>query len=86
MGNFKLILRKGYFKNGHIQKGWMSHHRECSCACNEDGDCVAFGFRDDNNQCYFYVDVSDLNEIVTDPDCNIYIKNSPGNNSLNLSQ
>ena len=82
MGNFKLILPKGYFKKGYIGKGSRSNHGECSCACNEDSDCVAFAFRDDTKKCYFYVDVSDLNEKVTDPNCNTYIKNGKGNNSM----
>ena len=59
-----------------------SNHGECSCACNDNSDCVAFAFRDDNKICYFYVDVSELNEINTDRNCNTYIKNSHGNDSM----
>ena len=84
LGGFELMLRKGYFKNGHIDQGVMSDHGQCACACNDNRDCVACGFRDDNKKCYFYVDVSDLNEKVTDPAANIYIKKSRSNNFLLL--
>ena len=60
----------------------MSSAGDCACACNENLDCVAFGFRDDNQKCYFYVDVSDLKEETPDAMANNYIKNSPGINSL----
>ena len=82
MGNFKLVISGGYFKNGYIDKGEMSSASKCACACDENIDCVAFGFRDDNQKCYFYVDVSDLKEQVVDVAANNYIKNIPGNNCL----
>ena len=82
LGHFKLAIAGGYFKNGFIDKGKMSSASECACACVENIDCVAFGFRDDNQKCYFYVDVSDLKEQVVDVAANNYIKNIPGNNSL----
>ena len=84
LGSFELLLRKGYFKNGHVEQGVMSDHGQCACACNDNKDCVACGFRDDDKKCYFYIDVSDLNEKVTDPAANIYIKKSRGNNFLLL--
>ena len=79
LGNFELILHKGYFKNGYIDKGDMASHGDCACACNEAIDCVAIGLREDSQKCFFYVDVSDLNENVADPKANIYAKNSLGN-------
>ena len=82
MGLFKLAISGGYFTNGWIDKGKMSSASKCACACDENIDCVAFGFRDDNQKCYFYVDVSDLKEQVVDVAANNYIKNIPGNNSL----
>ena len=82
LGHFRLAISGGYFKNGYIDKGIMSTAGDCACACNENLDCVAFGFRDDNYKCYFYVDLSDLKEEVSDANCNNYIKNSTGNNSL----
>ena len=82
LGHFKLAVSGGYFKNGFIDKGEMSSAGKCACACNEKMDCVAFGFRDDNQKCYFYVDVSDLNEETPDSKANNYIKNSPGIDSL----
>ena len=82
MGHFKLAISGGYFKNGWIDKGEMSSASKCACACDENIDCVAFGFRDDNQKCYFYVDVSDLKVQVVDVAANNYIKNIPGNNSL----
>mgnify|MGYP001444653294 CR=1 FL=1 len=82
LGNFKLVISGGYFKNGFIDKGEMSSASKCACACNEKVDCVAFGFRDDNHICYFYMDVSDLKEEVIDANCNLYIKKIPGNNSI----
>ena len=60
----------------------MSSASKCACACDETIDCVAFGFRDDNQKCYFYTDVADLKEEFSDVAANNYIKNSPGNNSL----
>ena len=82
MGHFKLAISGGYFKNGWMDKGEMSSASKCACACDENIDCVAFGFRDDNQKCYFYVDVSDLKVQVVDVAANNYIKNIPGNNSL----
>ena len=82
LGNFKLAISGGYFKNGWIDKGEMSSASKCACACDEKIVCVAFGFRDDNQKCYFYIDVSDLKEQVVDVAANNYIKNIPGNNSL----
>ena len=82
MGHFKLAISGGHFKNGWIDKGEMSSASKCACACDEKMDCVAFGFRDDNQKCYFYVDVSDLKEQVVDVAANNYIKNIPGNNCL----
>ena len=84
LGGFERILRKGYFKNGYIEQGVMSDQGQCACACNDNSDCVACGFRDDDKKCYFYVDVSDLNEKVPDPKVNIYIKKRRGNNVLLL--
>ena len=81
MGRFKLAISGGYFKKGYIDKGKMSSKSQCACACDENTDCVVFGFRDDNQKCYFYVDVSDLKEQVADANCNNYIKNNPGKDS-----
>ena len=82
LGRFELAISGGYFKKGYIDKGKMSSKSECACACDKKTDCVVFGFRDDNQKCYFYVDVSDLTEQVVDVAANNYIKNIPGNNSL----
>ena len=79
-----MAISGGYFKNGYIDKGKMSNASKCACACDEKVDCVAFGFRNDNQKCYIYVDVSDLKEQVADANCNNYIKNNPGNNSLSM--
>ena len=82
LGRFKLAISGGFFKNGWIDKGPMSSKSKCACACNENINCVVFGFRDDNLKCYFYEDVSNWSEKITDAKVNNYIKNGPGNNSL----
>ena len=82
LGRFKLAISGGYFKKGYIDKGKMSNKSQCACACDENTDCVVFGFRDDNQKCYFYLKGSDLQEQVVDANVNNYMKNIPGSNSL----
>ena len=82
LGRFKLAISGGYFKKGYIDKGEMSNKSQCACACDENTDCVVFGFRDDNQKCYFYLKGSDLQEQVVDANVNNYMKNIPGSNSL----
>ena len=82
LGHFTLAISGGYFKFGHIDKGVMSSKSKCACACNENINCVVFGFRDDNLKCYHYEGVSIWNQQTVDANVNNYIKNGPGNNSL----
>ena len=81
--SFKLS-HHGYFKYGWINKGTMSNIVECACACIQDTHCVAFDFRSsdfrhDAKRCFFYKDVSNLDQKLTEDYSEAYIKRK-GNN------
>ena len=76
--SFKLS-HHGYFKYGCINKGTMSNIVECACACIQATHCVAFDFRSsdfrhDAKRCFFYEDVSNLDEKLTEAYSEAYIK------------